>query len=124
MSEEDNKDILDKLNDNEDQGSSSLPAEKIMNKLEEIEKKVDHIEEMELQQLKEEKKIEADEEKELAELKQATRKKEFDSLDEWQRYIWEGCKYKKEVKDSDEIEFVCEKQKGPCKFDDCPENWK
>ncbi|HII71369.1 TPA: hypothetical protein HA265_01285 [Candidatus Woesearchaeota archaeon] len=100
-----------------------MSEKEIMDKLKDIEKRVAHIEEMEEEQLDEEKKIESEEEKELSELKEATRKVQFTDIADWQRYIWEGCKYKKEVKESSEVDFFCEKNKGPCRFEGCPLNY-
>jgi len=114
MSEEDNK----------NQRFPSPDTQDILKKLDEIEKKVEHIEKMEKSQLKEEETIETDEEKELGTLKEATRKKQFENIADWQKYIWQDCKYKKEVKESDEVDFFCEKRKGPCQFEDCPLNWE
>ena len=99
-----------------------MSEKEIMDKLESIEKKVDYIEELEEKQLEEEDKIEKEEEAELKELAEANVKLQFDTVEEWQRYIWQDCVHKKEVKESAEVDFFCEKRKGPCKFEGCPLN--
>ncbi|MFC1722876.1 hypothetical protein ACFL0V_01950 [Nanoarchaeota archaeon] len=99
-----------------------MSEKEIMDKLDEIEKKVDHIEELEKAQMTETQKIEKEEETALDELKEATKKVQFTDIAEWQKYIWEGCEFKKEVKESSEVDFYCEKRKGACRFDGCPLN--
>ncbi len=100
-----------------------MSEKEIMDKLDEIEKKVEHIEQMEKKQLNEESEIESEEKTELSELKDATRKLQFTNIADWQKNIWQTCPYKKEVKESSEVDFYCEKRQGPCKFEGCPENY-
>ena len=76
-----------------------MSEKEILDKLEEIEKKVEHIEQMEEAQLKVEEKIEKEEETELEELKEATKKLMFTDITEWQMNIWQNCQYKKEEKE-------------------------
>jgi len=95
----------------------------IMDKLNHIEQLIVKVSQQEDEELVEEKKIEADEERELKELDE-TVNLEFNNPEDWRRYIWDTCPFKKEQSKKGEIDFFCKKQNGACRFEGCPINLK
>ena len=67
--------------------------------------------------------ISKEEEKELKELDE-TINLEFDNPEDWRKYIWEACPFKKEKAEGEEIDFICKKHNDPCRFEGCPLNKK
>jgi len=67
--------------------------------------------------------ISKEEEKELKELDE-TVNLEFNNIEDWRKYIWDSCPFKKEKSEGEEMDFFCKKQDAPCKFDGCPLNKK
>lgn len=49
---------------------------------------------------------------------------EFTSVQDWQRYIWDNCQFKQERTDGSVVEFYCTRRKGRCRYEGCPENIK
>ncbi len=68
--------------------------------------------------------ITKEEEKELNELDESGINLEFSDPEEWRKYIWESCPFKKERSGGEEIDFFCKKQDKPCRFEGCPLNKK
>ena len=91
---------------------------------EELMEKLNRIELMIQTVSKEEQKIESEEEKALKELKKSGINLEFNNPEDWRKYIWEGCPFKKEKLEGEEIDFFCKKQDNTCKFEGCPLNKK
>jgi hypothetical protein len=90
---------------------------------EDIMKKLDRIE-LVLQNIASaEEKIEQEEEKELSELDEELNL-EFNNMEDWRKYIWEGCPFKVEKSTSTEVDFFCKKKNDPCRFEGCPLNLK
>jgi hypothetical protein len=50
--------------------------------------------------------------------------RQYTEVEEWRSHVWENCPHRKEDNESEEIDFICEKTKKSCTFDDCPENVK
>jgi hypothetical protein len=96
----------------------------IMRKLDKIEAMLNNISKQEDQELAEEKKIEEDEEKELSEISESAINLEFANIEDWRRYIWDTCPFRKEQSKKGEVDFFCKKQNAPCRFDGCPLNYK
>jgi len=46
----------------------------------------------------------------------------FESLQEWQAYVWTGCKNKKQISRGKTVVFDCKVQKNKCTFGKCPLN--
>lgn len=84
--------------------------EEIMAKLDRIEKLVQD--------------VSKEEETELKELDESNLNLEFNNAEDWRKYIWESCPFKKERSEGDEIDFFCKKQDAPCRFEGCPLNRK
>jgi len=68
--------------------------------------------------------IESEEKKELEELDESGINLEFNNPEDWRKYIWENCPFKKEKSEGGEIDFFCKKQDSPCRFEGCPLNKK
>ncbi|MBW2964865.1 hypothetical protein KY363_05405 [Candidatus Woesearchaeota archaeon] len=98
--------------------------EEIMEKLNRIEAMLSMITKEEEEELKEEKIIEQEEEKELKAISDSNINLEYPNIEDWRKYIWEGCEHKEERSESGEIEFWCRKQDKICRFEGCPLNIK
>ncbi|MFH1064228.1 MAG: hypothetical protein V1729_04055 [Candidatus Woesearchaeota archaeon] len=89
-----------------------------------IEQEEHKIEKEEEETLETEKKLEAQEEKELKEIADSNINLEFENMDDWRMYIWDGCEFKKAKTEGDEMDFFCTKRNALCRFDGCPLNYK
>ncbi len=55
-------------------------------------------------------------------LKQKIVKRRFDDILEWKQFIWDNCRYKKQVEGKSEVDYICKKMDKACNFINCPQN--
>lgn len=84
---------------------------------EQIMKKLDKIESMIS-------KLSKEEEEELKTIEESNINLAYANIDDWRTAVWEGCKYKEEQVNGDEIDFFCRKNNARCQFEGCPLNVK
>ncbi len=48
----------------------------------------------------------------------------FIHIDDWKKYIWDSCKYRRAREIKDLVVHICDKTNKYCHFVDCPKNKK
>jgi len=95
----------------------------VYTKLEQMERAIKFMVLEETEQLTQEKSIKMEENQVISLLnKQVTLL--FDNITDWKKYIWDNCPFRKTNESGKTIDFICQKTKNKCRYNDCFRNRK